>query len=80
VRLYKIEVGAQGHIFKLVKDHLWSLFRSGVPPGHISGVMQMINYVSWISLVISFFIFQARQDPVCIALVSHHINGVPAGE
>jgi hypothetical protein len=35
--LYTIEVGARKPIFKLVKDHLWSLFRSWVPAGHRSG-------------------------------------------
>jgi hypothetical protein len=70
-----IEVGARGHISKLVKDHLCSLFRSWVTPGHRSGVAQMVKYVSWISLVCSFSIFQARNDPVLITprLVSHHI-------
>jgi hypothetical protein len=36
--LYTIEVGARGHISKLVKDRLRSLFRSWVPLGHRSGV------------------------------------------
>jgi hypothetical protein len=36
--LYTIEVGARGHISKVVKDRLRSLFRSWVPPGHRSGV------------------------------------------
>jgi hypothetical protein len=78
--LYTIEVGAQGHISKVVKDRLWSLFRSWVPPRHRSGVAQMIKYASWISLVGSFSVFQARNDPVWITphLVSHHIDGVPA--
>jgi hypothetical protein len=80
--LYTIEVGAWGHISNVVKDRLRSLFRSWVPPGHRSGVMQMIKYASWISLVCSFLIFQARNDPVWITpgLVSHHIDGVPADE
>jgi hypothetical protein len=60
--LYMIEVGARGHISKVVKDRLWSLFRSWVLPGHRSGVAQMIKYASWISLVCSFSIFQARND------------------
>jgi hypothetical protein len=30
--LYTIDVGAQGHISKVVKDRLRSLFRSWVPP------------------------------------------------
>jgi hypothetical protein len=78
--LYTIEVGARGHISKVAKDRLWSLFRSWVPPGHRSGVAQMIKYASWIFLVCSFSIFQARNDPVWITprLVSHHIDGVPA--
>jgi hypothetical protein len=44
--LYTIEVGAQEHISKVVKDRLRSLFRSWVPPGHRSGVAQMIKYAS----------------------------------
>jgi hypothetical protein len=78
--LYSIEIGAWGHISKVVKDCLRSLFRSWVPPGHRSGVAQMINYASWISLVCLFSIFQARNDPVWITprLVSHHTDGVPA--
>jgi hypothetical protein len=66
--LYTIEVGAQGQISKLVKVRLRSLFRSWVPPGHISGVTQMIKYASWISLVCSSFIFQARNNLVWITL------------
>jgi hypothetical protein len=78
--LYTIEVGARGHISKVVKDRLQSLFRSWVAPGHTSGVAQMIKYASWISLVCSFSIFQTRNDTVWITphLVSHHIDGVPA--
>jgi hypothetical protein len=77
-----IEVGAWGHISKVVKDRLWSLFLSWVPLGHRSGVVQMIKYASGISLVCSFSIFQARNVPVWITprLVSHHIDGVPADE
>jgi hypothetical protein len=80
--LYMIEVRAWGHIFNVVKNHLWSLFRSWVPPGHRSGVAQIIKYASWISLVCLFSIFQARNDPFWITprLVSHHIDGVPADE
>jgi hypothetical protein len=72
--LYTIEVGVWGHISKLVKDRLRSLFRSWVPPGHRSGVAQMIEYASLISLVCSFSIFQARNNPVRITLhlVSHY--------
>jgi hypothetical protein len=64
----------------VVNDHLRSLFRSWVPPGHRSGFAQMIKYGSWISLVCSFSIFQARNNPVWITshLVSHHIDGLPA--
>jgi hypothetical protein len=78
--LYTMEVGAWGHISKVVKDRLRSLFRSWVPPGRRSGVAQMIKCASWISLVCSFSIFQARNDPVWITprLVSHHIDRVPA--
>jgi hypothetical protein len=78
--LFMIEVGAQGHISKVVKDRLRSLFRSWVPPGHRSSVMQMIKYASWTSLVCSFSIFKVRNDPVWIIpfLVSHHIDEVPA--
>jgi hypothetical protein len=77
---YMIEVGARGHISKVVKDRIWSLFRSWVPPRHRSGVAQMIKYASWIFLVCSFSIFQACNDPVWITpcLVSHHIDGVLA--
>jgi hypothetical protein len=78
--LYTIDVGAPGNISKVVKDHLWSLFQSWVPPWHRSGVAQMIKYASWVSRVCSFSIFQARNDLVWITprLVSHHIDGVPA--
>jgi hypothetical protein len=78
--LYMIEVGARGHISKLVKDRLRSLFRSWVTPGHRSGVVQMIKYASWISLDCSFSIFQVRNNPVWITprLVSHHIDRMPA--
>jgi hypothetical protein len=78
--LYKIEIGAWRHISKVVKDLLRSLFRSWVPPGHRSGVAQMIKYASWKSLFCPFSIFQARNDPVWITpcLVSHHIDGVLA--
>jgi hypothetical protein len=61
--LYMIEVGAQARISKVLKDRLLSLFRSWVPSGHRSGVAQMIMYASWISLVCSFSIFQARNNP-----------------
>jgi hypothetical protein len=44
--LYLIEVGAQGHIIKLVKDCLWLLFRAWVPVGHRSGIGQMQKDVS----------------------------------
>jgi hypothetical protein len=80
--LYLIEVRAQGHIVKSVKDRLQSLFRAWVPAGHRSGIGQMIKDVSWISLVCSFAIFQARNDPVWFSshLVTRHIDGVPTGE
>jgi hypothetical protein len=55
--LYTIEVGAWGHNSKLLKDRLWYLFRSWIPPRHRSGVAQMIKYASWISLACSFSIF-----------------------
>jgi hypothetical protein len=78
--VYTIEVGALAHISKLVKDRLRSLFQSWIPPRHRSGAAQMIKYASWISLVCSFSIFQARNNPVWITsrLVSHHIDRVPA--
>jgi hypothetical protein len=78
--LYKIKVGVQGHFYKLVKDCLRSLFWSWVLPGHRSGVAQMIKYASCKSLVCSFSIFRAHNDPVWITprLVSHHIDGVLA--
>jgi CCR4-NOT transcriptional regulation complex NOT5 subunit len=77
--LSRIE-GARRHISKVVKDSLWYLFWSWVPPGQRFGVAQMIKYASWIFLVCSFSIFQAHNDPVWItpSLVSHHIDGVPA--
>jgi hypothetical protein len=62
--LYLIEIRVQGHILKLVKDRLWSLFRAGVPPGHKTGIGQMMKDVSRISLLSLFSIFQARNDPV----------------
>jgi hypothetical protein len=58
--LYLIEVGVRGHIIKLVKDRLRSLFRAKVPAGHRSGIGQMMKDVSRISLVCSFAIFQGR--------------------
>jgi hypothetical protein len=62
--LYMIEVGAQGHILKLVKDCLCSLFRAWVPAGHRSGIGQILKVFSRISLVRLFAIFQACNDPV----------------
>jgi hypothetical protein len=62
--LYLIEVGARGHIVKWVTDHLRSLFRAWVPEGHRSGIGQMMRDISRISLVCSFAIYQARNDPV----------------
>ena len=55
--LYLIKIGARGHIVKSVKDRLRSLFRAW------AGIGQMIKDVSRISLVCSFAIFQARNDP-----------------
>jgi hypothetical protein len=77
--LYMIEVGARGHILKSVKDHLWSLFRAWVPADHKSGIGQMVKDISRISLVHSFPIFQACNDPVwfSLRLVTRHIDGVP---
>jgi hypothetical protein len=62
--LYLIKVGAWGRIVKSVKDRLWSLFRAWLPAGHRSGIGQMIKDASRISLVCSFAIFQARNDPL----------------
>jgi hypothetical protein len=80
--LYLIEVGAQGHIVKLVKDRLRSLFWAWLPVGHKSGIGLMIKDVSRISLLCSFAIFQALNDPVWFSpcLVTRHIDGVPTGE
>ena len=80
--LYMIEVGARGHILKSVKDRLRSLFRAWVPAGHRSGIAQMMKDVSRISLVCSFSIFQARNDPVWFSprLVMRRIEGMPMGE
>jgi hypothetical protein len=77
--LYMIEVGAWGHILKSVKDRLQSLFQAWVPAGHRSDIGQMMKVVSRISLVCSFSIFQARNDPVwsSLHLVTHHIDAVP---
>jgi hypothetical protein len=76
---YMIEVGAQGHILKSVKDRLWSLFQAWVPAGHRSGIGQFMKDVSRISLLCSFSIFQARNDPVWSSprLVTRRIDGVP---
>jgi hypothetical protein len=62
--LYLMKVGAWGHIIKSVKDRLWSLSWAWVPAGHRSGIGQMMIDVSRISLVCSFTIFQACNDPV----------------
>jgi hypothetical protein len=47
-----------------------------------SGIGQMIKGVSRISLVCSFAIFQARNDPVWFSprLVTRHMDGVSTGE
>jgi hypothetical protein len=73
--LYMIKVGTQGHILKSFKDRLWLLFRAWVPAGHRSGIVQMMKYVSRISLVCLFAIFQARNDPVWFSphLVTQHM-------
>ena len=80
--LYMIKFGAWAHILMLVKDRLRLLFRACVPAGHRSGIGQMMKDVSRISLVCSFAIFQARNDPVWFSprLVTRHIDGVPTGE
>jgi hypothetical protein len=80
--LYLIKVGVWGHIIKLVKDCLRSLFRALVPASYRSSIGQMMNDVSRISLVCLFAIFQARNDPVCFSpcLVMRHIDRVPTGE
>jgi hypothetical protein len=80
--LYLIKVGAWGHIIKLVMDRLQSLFRAWVPAGHMSGIGQIMKDISRISLVCSFSIIQARNDPVWYSpcLVTQHIYGVPTGQ
>jgi hypothetical protein len=77
--LYLIEVGAWGHIIKSVKDCLRLLFQAWVPAGHRSGIGQMMKDVIRISLVCSFAIFQACNDPVWFSpcLFMQHIDGVP---
>jgi hypothetical protein len=80
--LYTIEAGARGHISKVTKDRLWSLFLSWVPPGHRSGVTQMIKYASWISWFVHFLFFRltitlSKLPP---HLLSHHIDRVPTDE
>jgi hypothetical protein len=62
--LYLIEVGARGHIIKLIKDCLRSLFQAWVPASQRLGIGQMMKDVSRISLVCLFAIFQAHNDPV----------------
>jgi hypothetical protein len=80
--LYLIKVGAQGHIVKLIKDRLRLLSRAWVPADHRSGIGQMMKDVSRNSLVCSFAIFQARNDPVWFSssLIAQHIDGVPTVE
>jgi hypothetical protein len=80
--MYLIEVGARGHIIKLVEERLRSLFRAWVPASHRSGIGQMMKDVSRIFLVCSFAIFQARNDPVWFSprLVMRLIDWVPTGE
>jgi hypothetical protein len=76
--LYLIEVGARGHIVRSVKHHLQPLFWACLPAGRRSGIGQMIKDVSRISLLYSFAIFQARNDPVWFSpcLVTQHIVAV----
>jgi hypothetical protein len=80
--LYMIEVGVRGHILKSVKDRFQPLFWAWVPVGHRSGIGQMMKKVSRISLVCSFAIFQARNDPVWFfpQLVARRIDRVPTVE
>jgi hypothetical protein len=80
--LYLIKVSKWGHIIKSVKDRLWSLFWAWVPAGHSSCIGQMMKDFSRISLVCSFAIFQARNDPVWFSprLVMQHIEGMLTGE
>jgi hypothetical protein len=76
--LYMIEVGAQGHILKSVKERLRSLFWACFPAGHRLGIWQMMKDVIRISLMCLLSIFQARNDPVWYSphLVTRHIDGV----
>jgi hypothetical protein len=77
--LHLIKVRARGIILKLVKGCLQLLFRTWVPPGHRTGIGQIIG---WIFLVCSFAIFQACSDPDWFYphLFTQHIDGVPAKE
>jgi hypothetical protein len=67
--LYMIEVGAQGHILKSIKDRLWSLFRVWVPAGHRSGIGQMKD-VSRILCV--HFPYSRRARPCLVFSLSCH--------
>jgi hypothetical protein len=69
-------------IIKLVEDRLQALFLAWVPAGHRSGIGQVMKDVNRISLVCSFAIFQAHNDPIWFSpcLVTRHIDGVPTGE
>jgi hypothetical protein len=73
--LYLIEVGARSHIINSVKESFWLVYRAWVPAGHRSGIGQMMKDVRKISLVCSFAISQARNDPVWFSprLVTRHM-------
>jgi hypothetical protein len=77
---YLIKVGARGHIVKSVKDRLHSLLRAWVPAGHRSSFGQMMKDFSKISMVCSFALFQARNDPVWFYshIVMRHIESLGA--
>jgi hypothetical protein len=80
--LYMIEVGARGHILKIVKDCFQLLFWAWVLAGHRSGIGQMMKDVSRISLVCSFAIFPACNDPIWNSphLVVLRLDRVPTVE
>jgi hypothetical protein len=62
--LYLIEARARGHIIKLVKDCLQSLFRAWVPADHRSGIGLRMKNLSKIYRWCWFAIFQAHNDSV----------------
>jgi hypothetical protein len=80
--LFLIRVEARGHIVESVKDPLWLLFWAWAPASHRSGIGRMMKFVSRISLVCSFAIFLACNNPVWFSqrLVTRHTDGVPTGE